>query len=263
MTESGDPDVGAILELFEAGHAEEAPDTNEGLRERKKRRVRQKISDVATAMILVHGFDKVTVAQIAAACEVAEQTLFNYFPNKESMFFDRSESLTMAVSDAVRERRSASLVEAVLQALTEGIPLGRSEALDEDRQLHMLRLFCNVATGSPALASARLADFVRFTDEVSVALAQRIGADPIDPEVLLAALVIAGLIQVRLQSTFRHVQHATSLAALNNAVHRDLLRAAQLAEPTLNAFDNMRDTVDGSKDDDGTKRVNRAGKARD
>jgi AcrR family transcriptional regulator len=128
MTESGDPDVGAILELFEAGHAEEAPDPNEGLRERKKRRVRQKISDVATAMILVHGFDKVTVAQIAAACEVAEQTLFNYFPNKESMFFDRSESLTMAVSDAVRERRSASLVEAVLQALTEGIPLGRSEA---------------------------------------------------------------------------------------------------------------------------------------
>ncbi len=43
-------------------------------------------------MFLVHGFDNVTVARIAAACEVSEQTVFNYFPTKESMFFDRSES---------------------------------------------------------------------------------------------------------------------------------------------------------------------------
>ena len=44
-------------------------------------------------MFLTHGFDNVTVARIAAACEVSEQTVFNYFPTKESMFFDRSESL--------------------------------------------------------------------------------------------------------------------------------------------------------------------------
>jgi AcrR family transcriptional regulator len=239
-------------------HAEETQDPNEGLRERKKRRVRQKISDVATAMFLVHGFDKVTVAQIAAACEVAEQTLFNYFPNKESMFLDRSESMTNAVADAVRERRGASLVEAVVHAQGEGIHPGRSEALDEDRQLHLFRLFCDTANGSPALVSAELTEFARFTDEVSVALAQRTGANPIDPEVQLATLVIAGLVRVRMQSTFRHVQHATSFAALSDAVHRDLLRAAQLAEPTLNAFDNMRETADVSEDDDGTEKGKRS-----
>ena len=199
-------------------HADEARDPNEGLRERKKRRVRQKISDVATAMFLVHGFDNVTVAQIAAACEVSEQTVFNYFPTKESMFFDRSEAMTNAVADAVRERGSASLVEAVVQSMAGEIHPGRWEALDEAGQLHLFRLFCDVATGSPTLVAARFAELPRFIDEVSIALAQRIGADPIDPEVQLATLVVAGLVRVRLQSTFHHVQHATSFAALNDAV---------------------------------------------
>jgi len=85
----------------------------------------------------------------------------------------------------------------------------------------------------------------RFIDEVSIALAHRIGADPIDPEVQLATLVIAGMVRIRLESTFHHVQHVTSLAALNKAVKRDVLRAARLAEPTLTAFDNMRDTAEG------------------
>ena len=148
------------------------------------------------------------------------------------------------------------MVEAVVQAQGEGIYPGWSEALDEDRQLRLFRLFCETANGSPALVSAELTEFARFTDEVSVALAQRIGADPIDPEVQLATLVIAGLVRVRMQSTFHHVQHATSFTALNDAVHRDLLRAARLAEPSLTAFDNMREAADDSEDHDGTKRGN-------
>lgn len=237
----------AILEVIEAMYAEEVPNPNEGLRERKKRRVRQKISDVATAMFLVQGFDNVTVAQIATACEVSEQTLFNYFSNKESMFLDRSESMTKAVADAVRERRNVSLVEAVTQALAGVIYRGRTEALDEDRQLQLFRRFSEVVTGSPTLAAARFAEFARFIDEVSIALAQRIGADPDDPEVQLATLVIVGIVRVQLESTFHHIQHATSFTALNDTVRRDLLRAAQLAEPTLSAFDNAFEAPDGSR----------------
>ena len=100
--DSDDLDVDAILQLFEGTHVDEARDPDEGLRERKKRQVRQRISDVATAMFLVHGFDNVTVAQIAAASEVSQQTVFNYFTTKESMFFDRTEPMITAVADAVR-----------------------------------------------------------------------------------------------------------------------------------------------------------------
>jgi AcrR family transcriptional regulator len=246
MITTGDLGVDAILEVVEAVHAHKAPDPNEGLRERKKRQVRQRISDVATAMFLVHGFDKVTVARIAAACEVSEQTVFNYFPTKESMFLDRSESRTNAVADAIRHRTSVSLVDAVVRVLSAGIQPGSRGDLDEARQMQVFRLFGNVATGSPALAGARLAESARFTEDVSVALAQRIGANPIDPEVQLATLLIGGLVQVRLRSTFQHVQHATSIASLNEAVSRDFLRAAQLAEPSLTAFDKLRDTAEGS-----------------
>ena len=38
---------------------------SEGLRERKKRQTRQRISDIATAMFLARGFDAVKVAEIA------------------------------------------------------------------------------------------------------------------------------------------------------------------------------------------------------
>src|SRR5580698_6955988 len=66
----------------------------EGLRERKKRLMRQLISDTATAMFLERGFDEVRVSEVAAACDVSEKTIFNYFPTKESLLLDREEAMT-------------------------------------------------------------------------------------------------------------------------------------------------------------------------
>src|ERR1700680_2112894 len=67
----------------------------EGLRERKKRLMRQQLSDTATEMFMERGFDAVRVTEIAEACGVSEKTVFNYFPTKESLILDRLES-TMA-----------------------------------------------------------------------------------------------------------------------------------------------------------------------
>lgn len=236
-------DVNAILELLEGAQAAEARDPNEGLRERKKRQVRQRISDVATAMFLVHGFDNVTVAQIAAKADVSEQTVFNYFTTKESMLFDRTDAMIAAVADAVRNPGSVSLVDSVVRTMPGEIHPVQWQALGEEDQLGLFRRFCEVATSSHTLIAARFAEFPHFIDEVSVALAQRVGADPNDPEVQFTAIVIAGLVRARMESTFHHVQQATSFVALNDAVHRDVLRAARLAEPSLTAFDEMRQTV--------------------
>jgi AcrR family transcriptional regulator len=245
-TTSDDLDVDGILELFGETHAGEGGDPNEGLRERKKRQVRQRISDVATAMFLVHGFDSVTVAQIAAASEVSEQTVFNYFTTKESMFFDRTDPMIDAVADAVRERGHTSLLESVVRSISSEIHPGRLKTLDDATQLRLIRRFRDTAVGSPTLVAARFADLPRFIDEVSTALAHRIGAEPIDPEVQLVTFVIGGLVEVRVQSAFHHVDHATSFAALNDAIHRDFLQAARLAEPTLTAFDTHGGPAPGS-----------------
>src|SRR6201995_888605 len=64
----------------------------EGLRERKKRLMRQQLSDTATRMFMERGFDAVRVTEIAEACGVSEKTVFNYFPVKEALIMDRLES---------------------------------------------------------------------------------------------------------------------------------------------------------------------------
>jgi AcrR family transcriptional regulator len=234
---SDDPELQAVLELFEAAHFDETHDPGDGLRERKKRQVRQRISNVATALFLVHGFDNVTVAQVAATAEVSEQTVFNYFSTKESLFFDRSEPMIRNVADAVGERRDTPLIEVAVQAIAGQIHPGRWANLDDAGQLLLIRRFCEVATGSPTLVAARFADLQRFVDEVSVALARRVGRDPSDAEVHLATFVIAGLVAVRVQSAYHHAQLATSFVELNDRIQRDFLDAARIAEPSLTAFD--------------------------
>ncbi|MER0243114.1 TetR/AcrR family transcriptional regulator [Streptomyces sp. HSW2009] len=76
----------------------------EGLRERKKRQTRQHISDVATGLFLERGFDAVTIAEIAGAADVSVNTVYNYFPAKEDLFFDRSAGVVDRLPRYVRGR---------------------------------------------------------------------------------------------------------------------------------------------------------------
>ena len=240
MTTNEDDDlsVEAILATLEAAHAGEEP-VVEGLRDRKKRRLRQRISNVATALFMVEGFDAVSVARIAAACEVSEQTVFNYFPTKESMFFDRTDSSAEALAEAVRDPGEGPLGEVLLNALFGGFGVDRWGGMDEAVALRLFRRFCEVAVSSPALRAAPYAELEGFTATVGASLAERIGADPGDPEVELTAIVIAGLARESTQATFRHVQHAPSFAVLEQSVRSDVIRALRIATPTLDAFDKL------------------------
>lgn len=60
-----------------------------GLRERKKQRTRQVISDTALRLFLSRSFDDVSIVEIAEAAEVSKRTLFAYFPTKEDLVLDR------------------------------------------------------------------------------------------------------------------------------------------------------------------------------
>ncbi|EPD54533.1 TetR/AcrR family transcriptional regulator [Streptomyces sp. HGB0020] len=94
----------------------------EGLRERKKRQTRQYISDVATGLFVERGFDAVTVAEVAEAADVSVNTVYNYFPAKEDLFFDRSAGLVDRMARWVRGRnKGESAAYAVLRELREEV----------------------------------------------------------------------------------------------------------------------------------------------
>ncbi|MFD9501127.1 TetR/AcrR family transcriptional regulator [Streptomyces sp. NPDC060035] len=64
-------------------------DEKTSLRERKKQLTYQAVSDAAIAMFLERGFDKVSVAEVAAAADISKPTLFRYFPSKEDLVLHR------------------------------------------------------------------------------------------------------------------------------------------------------------------------------
>ena len=100
-----------------------------GLRERKKQETRQRLADLATMMFAARGFDHVSVADVAEAAGVSKMTVFNYFPRKEDLLFDRVPEFAALITDAVRERRPdqspvAAVRDLVLRLIDERHPLG-------------------------------------------------------------------------------------------------------------------------------------------
>src|SRR6185295_13497619 len=75
-----------------------------GLRERKKARTRRLIADTAARLFAEHGYENVAVSAVAREAEVAEQTVYNYFPTKERLVTDRDEQIHERLCDLVRSR---------------------------------------------------------------------------------------------------------------------------------------------------------------
>lgn len=74
------------------------------MRQRQKEQTRQLISGSASRLFAERGFDAVTVAEVARAAEVSEMTVFNHFPTKEDLFFEKMEFFEERLLEAVRAR---------------------------------------------------------------------------------------------------------------------------------------------------------------
>lgn len=75
-------------------------------RELRKSQTRQAISDVATRLFIEHGFEDVTIAQVAAAAKVAKVTVTNHFPRKEDLVFDAGDEFVASLAGAVADGKS-------------------------------------------------------------------------------------------------------------------------------------------------------------
>ena len=75
-----------------------------GLRDLKKARTRRLIADTAARLFAERGYERVAVSDVARAAEVAEQTVYNYFPTKERLVIDREEQVQDRLCDLIRSR---------------------------------------------------------------------------------------------------------------------------------------------------------------
>lgn len=75
-----------------------------GLRERKKRETRFALSQAAIRLALEHGWDNVTVEDIAVAANVSERTFSNYFATKAEAVVATHVERGRRTAEALRER---------------------------------------------------------------------------------------------------------------------------------------------------------------
>lgn len=179
---------------------------NEGLRDRKKRATREAISSIATGLFLQRGFENVTIAEIAAAANVAKMTVFNYFPRKEDMFFDREDEGRELFRQALAGRGQRAPVQA-LRELTQRL-------IDERHPFAKFEpgilTFWQTVEDSPSLRARMREMQDELQQGVAAGLASAVGAAATDPLAALLASILLTSWRVAYAEGIRMLRAGTS-----------------------------------------------------
>jgi AcrR family transcriptional regulator len=149
-----------------------------GLRESKKRQTREAIAQAAADLFRERGFAAVTVDDVAAAANVSRQTVFNYFPTKEQMLFDREDEIEAALLALVRGRPDGTSLIAAFREHTRGFWERFADALATGGETHG---FWEVVRATPALRDYGEASFGRQAQHVGEEIARTWDRPPDDP----------------------------------------------------------------------------------
>lgn len=205
-----------------------------GLRERKKRALRARLSDTATAMFLASGFANVRVEDIATACGVTPKTLYSYFPTKESLLFERGTALA-AVLDAPHDDVHG-LFTAVLTSIRDEIRGLSSRVTDDLSQVsedpvRAVRAFVALVGSAPSLRAAAADEMEVLTQRAAAVLSEVDGYPPESPENQVAASALISLWRIHLSGLLHHPDTADTLHDLQNVLLTDIDRSAELLRP--------------------------------
>jgi AcrR family transcriptional regulator len=183
-------------------------------RSRRRLATRQAISNVATRLFTRRGFDHVTVDEIAATADVGRMTVFNHFPRKEDMFFDRDEEVREILGEALRHRDPRVAPIETLRLLAHRLIAEKSPLVEFSARSQG---FIKTIERSETLKARARAIRDEIAQFVTVALAECVEREPADPSAhLAAALLLAAwtvaLIQAHL--TFRQSRNTQKANAI-------------------------------------------------
>lgn len=196
----------------------------ESIRERRKRELRQQLSDVATRMFLEHGFDAVRVADVARACGVTEKTVFNHFRSKEALIVDRWDTTTAALVAGLVDPGVAP-VDAAVAVLEQELAFLTGSPDDDGARLAEVHRFGELIRSTPSLVVHNQQALQRMTAAAATALAQREDLPYDDPVAWIIANALGGLWGVFARSLHRHLPEGDA-TRVRRAVTEDLHRGA-------------------------------------
>jgi AcrR family transcriptional regulator len=188
--------------------AEAAP----GLRERKKRRTREAIVAAAYRLFEERGFDATTIADIAAAADIAPRTFFGYFATKEEVVFHDLAEVEERFATRLRGRAAGATTFDALRAWV-------VEWLRDERDpLAGKALRERLVACSATLRGQDRANAARFEALIAEGVAADLGLQPEDlrPR-LVGAAAVAALEAVR-NSAAEPPEPERALAVLDEAL---------------------------------------------
>ncbi|MET9476098.1 TetR/AcrR family transcriptional regulator [Streptomyces sp. NPDC002917] len=195
------------------GPAAQAPIS---LRERKKQLTYQAVSDAAIAMFLERGFDKVSVAEVAAAADISKPTLFRYFPAKEDLALHRFADHEDEAARVVAARgQDESPLDALRRHFLDG--LERRDPVTGLCDHPQVLAFHRMLYGTPSL----VARMYGYQGRSEAALARALG-DGV-PDRLAAGQIIA-VQRILALENWRRIDAGESA----DEVYEDAVRAAEL-----------------------------------
>src|SRR5215211_2301141 len=180
-----------------------------GLRERKKRAAREAIATTARRLFAERGFDAVTVAEVAAAADVSEKTVFNHFPTKEDLAFAGREEGLMQFVAAIAERPPGSSILDVFRMMTHTVLDVFVAGADED-----LLAVAKILRGSRALQERLTVGWESGAAAITAVIADTSGAGEDD--------LVPGIVARTLWWTHRTIFVAALNGLLAQEDHRQL-----------------------------------------
>ncbi|MGR9249625.1 TetR family transcriptional regulator [Rhizobium sp. WYCCWR10014] len=136
-----------------------------GLRERKKRETKKRITEKGIALFLEKGFDHTTLDEIATAAGISRRTFFYYFTSKDEILLSLQSGIGEMLADAVRKAPASSTpinaVRDAVVAVCNEIPT--NDMIEMDRLMRT----------SPSIQARKQVSYVQQEAEIYEALRER------------------------------------------------------------------------------------------
>lgn len=178
--------------------AEAVPSPSTRLRTLKQQVVREALSESAKKLFLEHGFEAVTVEQIAQAAGVSRRTFFRYYESKEDVIvehLDRDEELFL-IELASRPADEPPLL-AIRNALIPAIEYGLQEPEIVRESTRLLR-------ETSILRRAVMERRNRFEERVAAVMTQRLNTTTEDTTPILLAFLTRALSDTVFNAWYDH-----------------------------------------------------------